>query len=84
MSDCSILGFVVDVDNLVAGHIQGLVKRVCYSLSLAVYWAIIVDKLVQVAAAYMKADADVKPQMMVKVAAQTEYHWCEAASSNPW
>ena len=37
MSDSSILVFEVDIDHIVAGHIQWLVERVCNSLNLAVY-----------------------------------------------
>ena len=72
MSDSSILVFEVDIDHIVAGHIQWLVERVCNSLNLAVYWAISGDKLESVAAAYMEADADGKPQMMLKISGQTE------------
>ena len=67
----TILEFVVNVDNVIACHIQWLVERVCYSLSMAVHWAIFVDKMVPVGAAYVKADPDVKPQLIVKVTAQT-------------
>ena len=62
MSACSILVFEVDIDHIVAGHIQWLVERVCNSLNLAVYRAISGDKLESVAGRIWKLMLMVNPR----------------------
>ena len=62
MSDSSILVFEVDIDHIVAGHIQWLVERVCNSLNLAVYRAISGDKLESVAGRIWKLMLMVNPR----------------------